>query len=144
MFSIMCRSATCSSRILKPFVPAAGSMLASRTFSSSPLMQKPSVAAPLQRCRLVPTHNVPVVKAGPCQLQTRHEAGIASLAAAVAVTAIGGIGTGIGTLFGNLVSAVARNPAVKEDCFLYALIGMGFLEFSMIIACMMAALLLYS
>eukprot|EP01066_Platyproteum_vivax_P001143 Platyproteum_vivax@DN11324_c0_g1_i1.p1 len=74
----------------------------------------------------------------------RHEGGIGVLAAGICLSGIGGVAAGIGNIFGNLVASTARNPAVKEECFTYALIGMGFLEFMAVILCLMGALLLYS
>lgn len=74
----------------------------------------------------------------------RHEAGVATLSAAVALMSVGGVAQGIGSLFAALVSGTARNPSIKEDLFTYTLIGMGFLEFLGIICVMMSAVLLYS
>lgn len=78
------------------------------------------------------------------QVGARYEAGVASLAAAIALMSVGGVAQGIGSLFAALVSGTARNPAIKEDLFTYTLIGMGFLEFLGIICVLMSAVLLYS
>lgn len=74
----------------------------------------------------------------------RHDGGVATLGAAVALMSVGGVAQGIGALFAALVSGTARNPSIKEDLFTYTLIGMGFLEFLGIICVLMSAVLLYS
>ncbi|KAK2197917.1 bifunctional ATP synthase [Babesia duncani] len=74
----------------------------------------------------------------------RHDGGIATLGAAVALMSVGGVAQGIGNLFAALVSGTARNPSIKEDLFTYTLIGMGFLEFLGIICVLMSAIMLYS
>eukprot|EP00916_Digyalum_oweni_P014143 GHVL01023195.1.p1 GENE.GHVL01023195.1~~GHVL01023195.1.p1 ORF type:complete len:157 (+),score=22.37 GHVL01023195.1:42-512(+) len=125
----------------------AQNIMGQKYFSSSPIFNKPMtspVAHKLSQKPLPSLYNVPAFGSNMMLGGVRHEAGIATLGAAIAVTAIGGVANGIGTLFAALVSGTARNPAVKEDCFTYALIGMGFLEFMAIIVVIMSCLLLYS
>ncbi|SBS81322.1 ATP synthase lipid-binding protein, mitochondrial precursor, putative [Plasmodium malariae] len=59
----------------------------------------------------------------------RHDSGIASLSAAIALMSVGGVAQGIGNLFSALVLGTSRNPSIKDELFTYTLIGMGFLEF---------------
>lgn len=121
--------------------------LSMRAFSTSPLLQKHSVyQAPASRLpsdALTPISKMPSSVLSPYGA-VRHEAGVATLSAAVALFSVGGVAQGIGALFAALVSGTARNPSIKEDLFTYTLIGMGFLEFLGIICVMMSAVLLYS
>merc|ERR1712224_980622 len=66
------------------------------------------------------------------------------LGCAICMVAVGGCASGIGQLFAALVVGIARNPSMKEDLFTYLLIGMGFLEFLIIIVVLIAFMLLYS
>ncbi|ETW27023.1 hypothetical protein PFFCH_05556 [Plasmodium falciparum FCH/4] len=63
------------------------------------------------------------------QFGVRHDSGIASLSAAIALMSVGGVAQGIGNLFSALVLGTSRNPSIKDELFTYTLIGMGFLEF---------------
>merc|ERR1711900_105284 len=76
------------------------------------------------------------------QLGVRHS-GTSVLGCAIAMVAVGGCASGIGQLFAALVVGIARNPSMKEDLFTYLLIGMGFLEFLIIIV-VLIAFMLYS
>ncbi|CAD2093035.1 ATP synthase subunit C, putative [Plasmodium vinckei brucechwatti] len=78
------------------------------------------------------------------KLGVRHDSGIASLSAAIALMSVGGVAQGIGSLFSALVLGTSRNPSIKDELFTYTLIGMGFLEFLGIICVLMSAVLLYS
>ncbi|XP_055388737.1 ATP synthase subunit c-like [Condylostylus longicornis] len=74
----------------------------------------------------------------------RHEAGLATLGAAIALMSVGGVAQGIGQLFAALVSGTSRNPSIKDELFTYTLIGMGFLEFLGIICIVLSVMFLYS
>ncbi|SBT30374.1 ATP synthase lipid-binding protein, mitochondrial precursor, putative [Plasmodium ovale wallikeri] len=78
------------------------------------------------------------------KIGVRHDSGIASLSAAIALMSVGGVAQGIGNLFSALVLGTSRNPSIKDELFTYTLIGMGFLEFLGIICVLMSAVLLYS
>lgn len=84
----------------------------------------------------------------PCALNTqsgvRHEAGLATLGAALALVSVGGVAQGIGSLFAALVSGTSRNPSIKDELFTYTLIGMGFLEFLGIICIVLSVMFFYS
>jgi F-type H+-transporting ATPase subunit c len=66
------------------------------------------------------------------------------IGAGVAVSAIGGAGTGIGIVFGSLINAVARNPSLTNQLFGYAILGFALTEAIALFGLMMAFLLLYS
>merc|ERR1712118_571465 len=73
-----------------------------------------------------------------------RNSGTSVLGCAICMVAVGGCASGIGQLFAALVVGIARNPPMKEDLFTYLLIGMGFLEFLIIIVVLIAFMLLYS
>lgn len=77
-------------------------------------------------------------------LGVRHEAGLATIGAAVALMSVGGVAQGIGQLFAALVSGTSRNPSIKDELFTYTLIGMGFLEFLGIVCIVLSVMFLYS
>ena len=66
------------------------------------------------------------------------------LAAGVAATALGGVGTGIGTIFGSYLIAAATNPSMSNVLFNYAIIGFALCEAMGLFALMVAFLLLFS
>merc|ERR1712224_385061 len=72
-----------------------------------------------------------------------RNSGTSVLGCAICMVAVGGCASGIGQLFAALVVGIARNPSMGEDLFTYLLIGMGFLEFLIIIVadCLHAAVL---
>ena len=46
----------------------------------------------------------------------------------LATIALAGVGNGIGIIFGNLVTAVSRNPNVSKELFNYAILGFALTE----------------
>ena len=66
------------------------------------------------------------------------------IGAGVACSGLIGAGAGIGTVFGSLILAVARNPQLRGQLFTYAILGFAFCEATGLFALMMAFLLLYS
>ncbi|KAF8821941.1 putative ATP synthase F0 subunit 9 [Cardiosporidium cionae] len=122
-----------------------------RPFSQTPIMNKHSSftnlpSPPLSSVGGITSSKSLVSNGNPFaqQMGVRHEAGIASLGAAVALVSIGGVAQGLGNLFASLVSGTARNPSVRENLFTYALIGVGFLELFGIVCILMSVVLLFS
>jgi F-type H+-transporting ATPase subunit c len=66
------------------------------------------------------------------------------IAAGLAVSAISGAGVGIGTVFGSLINAVARNPNMNNQLFSYAILGFALTEAIALFGLMMSFLLLVS
>lgn len=66
------------------------------------------------------------------------------IASGVAVSAISGAGVGIGTVFGSLINAVARNPGLTNQLFSYAILGFALTEAIALFGLMMSFLLLFS
>lgn len=55
-----------------------------------------------------------------------------------------GAGVGIGTVFGSLIEAVARNVALKDQLFSYAVLGFALSEATGLFALMISMLILYT
>jgi F-type H+-transporting ATPase subunit c len=66
------------------------------------------------------------------------------IASGIAVSAISGAGVGIGTVFGSLINAVARNPGLTNQLFSYAILGFALTEAIALFGLMMSFLLLFS
>jgi F-type H+-transporting ATPase subunit c len=61
----------------------------------------------------------------------------------LATIGVSGSGVGIGTVFGSLVKAFARNPDLKKDLFVYSLMGFALTEAIALFALMVAFLILF-
>ena len=66
------------------------------------------------------------------------------VAAGLATISLAGAGVGIGTVFGSLISAVARNPSLIKQLFIYAILGFALTEAIALFALMMAFLILFA
>merc|ERR1712187_1030582 len=77
------------------------------------------------------------------QMGTRN-AGVGVLSAGIAINGVGMCSLGLGILFQGLVGGIARNPALKDDLMVYAMIGVGMVEFFAIVILLFSGLLLYT
>jgi F-type H+-transporting ATPase subunit c len=66
------------------------------------------------------------------------------IGAGLAAIGLIGAGTGIGTIFGSLINAVARNPSQRGQLFTYAILGFALAEATGLFALMVSFLVLYS
>ncbi|CAL8087129.1 unnamed protein product [Calicophoron daubneyi] len=66
------------------------------------------------------------------------------IGAGAATVGAAGSGAGIGSVFGNLVIAYARNPSLKQQLFSYAILGFALSEAMGLFCLMMAFLILYA
>jgi len=66
------------------------------------------------------------------------------IGAGLATIGVAGSGVGIGTVFGALVSATARNPSLKQALFGYTILGFAVVEAIALFALMMAFLILFA
>ncbi|VDP04425.1 unnamed protein product [Soboliphyme baturini] len=66
------------------------------------------------------------------------------IGAGAATAGMAGSGAGIGTIFGSLVIAYARNPALKNNLFSYAILGFALSEAIGLFAMLIAFMLLYA
>lgn len=66
------------------------------------------------------------------------------IGAGLATIGVAGSGIGIGTVFGALVSATARNPSLKQALFGYTILGFAVVEAIALFALMMAFLILFA
>lgn len=66
------------------------------------------------------------------------------IGAGAAAAGLIGAGTGIGTVFGALITGVARNPALRSQLFSYAILGFAFAEATGLFALMVSFLILFT
>jgi F-type H+-transporting ATPase subunit c len=66
------------------------------------------------------------------------------IGAGTAAAGLIGAGTGIGTVFGSLITGVARNPALRGQLFSYAILGFAFAEATGLFALMVSFLILFA
>lgn len=66
------------------------------------------------------------------------------IGAGLAVIGLGGVGTGIGSIFASLISSVARNPAARGQVFGLAMLGFALVEAVALYALLIAFLVLFS
>ena len=67
-----------------------------------------------------------------------------AIGAGMATIGIAGAGAGIGTIFGALLQAVARNPQLRPQLFQMAFLGFALAESTGMFALMMGFLILYA
>lgn len=66
------------------------------------------------------------------------------IGAGLAAIGLTGRGIGIGSVFSALISATARNPAVRPQLFTFAILGFALAEATGLFALMVSFLVLYS
>jgi len=62
----------------------------------------------------------------------------------LATISLAGAGAGIGSVFSGLMQAVARNPFLLKQLFIYAILGFALTEAIALFGLMMAFLLLFA
>ncbi|KAL8744417.1 MAG: hypothetical protein Q9190_003328 [Brigantiaea leucoxantha] len=62
----------------------------------------------------------------------------------MATIGLAGAGVGIGTVFGNLIMGVARNPSLRGQLFSYAILGFAFAEATGLFALMVAFMIRFT
>jgi F-type H+-transporting ATPase subunit c len=71
-------------------------------------------------------------------------AGMKLIGAGLATISLAGAGAGIGTVFSGLMQAVARNPFIVKQLFIYAILGFALTEAIALFGLMMAFLILFA
>ena len=66
------------------------------------------------------------------------------IGAGLAVISLGGAATGIGIVFGALITGVARNPSLKGELFNLAILGFALCEALGLFGLLMALMFLYA
>jgi F-type H+-transporting ATPase subunit c len=66
------------------------------------------------------------------------------IGAGAATIALAGAGTGIGIVFGSLISAVARNPSLTKQLFSYSILGFALTEAIALFTLMVVFLILFA
>ncbi|WP_374443491.1 ATP synthase subunit C family protein [Stella sp.] len=67
-----------------------------------------------------------------------------AIGAGIAVIALLGVGVGIGNIFSNLIAAIARNPAAREQVFPIGILGFALTEAVALFALLIAFLILFA
>ena len=62
----------------------------------------------------------------------------------LATIGLAGAGVGIGTVFGSLITGVARNPSMRGQLFAYAILGFAFAEATGLFALMVAFMIRFT
>ena len=65
------------------------------------------------------------------------------IGAGLTTSGLAGAGIGIGAIFASLIYSFARNPAVQDDLFKYAILGFALTEAIALFALMIAFLILF-
>jgi F-type H+-transporting ATPase subunit c len=65
------------------------------------------------------------------------------IGAGLAAIGLGGVGIGIGNIFGTLVSSISRNPASRDQVFGIGILGFALTEAVALYALMVAFLVLF-
>jgi len=65
------------------------------------------------------------------------------IGAGLATIALAGSGVGIGIVFAALITAIARNPSLGKQLFIYAILGFALTEAIALFGLMMAFLILF-
>lgn len=66
------------------------------------------------------------------------------IGAGLAVIALMGVGIGIGNIFSNLITAIARNPAARDQVFGIGILGFALTEAIALFALLIAFLILFT
>ena len=66
------------------------------------------------------------------------------IGAGLATIGLVGAGVGVGSVFASLISAIARNPSLKQQLFGVAILGFAVTEALALFALMIAFLILYA
>jgi F-type H+-transporting ATPase subunit c len=61
----------------------------------------------------------------------------------LATIALGGVGNGLGIIFGNLLVSVSRNPGLSRQLFNFAILGFAFTEAIALFTMMIAFLIMF-
>lgn len=67
-----------------------------------------------------------------------------AIGAGIAVIALMGVGVGIGLIFSNLITAIARNPAARPQVFPIGILGFALTEAIALFALLIAFLILFA
>ena len=65
------------------------------------------------------------------------------IGAGIAMSALGGVGIGLGNIFSSLIKSIARNPKARDQIFPAGLLGFAMTEAVALFALLVAFLILY-
>lgn len=66
------------------------------------------------------------------------------IGASISTIALAGVGIGIGTIFGSLLTSVSRNPLEADNLFRFAILGFALTEAIALFALRMSFLILFT
>lgn len=66
------------------------------------------------------------------------------IGAGLAVVALLGVGIGLGNIFSNLITGIARNPSAKKDLMPVGLLGFAFTESVALLAFVVAMIIIFT
>ena len=66
------------------------------------------------------------------------------IGAGLSMFALAGVGIGLGNLFGNLISAIGRNPSARNEIFSVGMIGVALTESIALLAFVVAMIILFT
>lgn len=69
--------------------------------------------------------------------------GLNLVGAGLATIGLAGAGVGIGSVFGSFILAFSRNPSLRQELFVYTLLGFALTEAIALFALMMAFIILF-
>ncbi len=70
--------------------------------------------------------------------------GSKNIGGGLAAIGLAGAGAGIGNVFGSLLISFSRNPGLKKELFIYALLGFALTEVIALFALMITFLILFA
>ena len=111
--------------------------------TNNTMMRRACTAMPVAR-RLAAAPCAAVVAARPASTVAISVQGLHYVGTGLAAIALAGVGLGIGTIFGNLLVACARQPNMTRMLFNYAILGFALTEAIGLFALMLAFLMLFS
>jgi F-type H+-transporting ATPase subunit c len=100
--------------------------------------------APVVRRTAVTAAATSVVATRPASTVAISVQGLHYVGTGLAAIALAGVGLGIGTIFGNLLVACARQPNLTRMLFNYAILGFALTEAIGLFALMLAFLMLFA
>ncbi|XP_006881025.1 PREDICTED: ATP synthase F(0) complex subunit C2, mitochondrial-like [Elephantulus edwardii] len=135
---------TCTKFVSTPSLVRSASQLLSRPLSAVVLKQPETLrdenfsclTAPRSLISFVPSHNFQT-----STVSRDIDTAAKFIGAGAATVGVAGSGAGMGTVFGSLIIAYARNPSLKQQLFSYAILGFALSE-AMGLFCLMVAFLI--
>ncbi|XP_006898433.1 PREDICTED: ATP synthase F(0) complex subunit C2, mitochondrial-like [Elephantulus edwardii] len=138
---------TCTKFVSTPSLVRSASQLLSRPLSAVVLKQPETLRDENFSCLTAPHSLISFVPSRNFQTSTVSrdiDTAAKFIGAGAAMVGVAGSGAGIGTVFGSLILAYARNPSLKQQLFSYAIMGFVLSEAMGHLCLMVAFLILFA